>query len=221
MMTYPRNLPGLSYAKVRRPQHAVSVQSHQSGGEVRMSYWSEPLWQWDLTYELLRDGRRDGRDWDELRQIQGLFLACTGSLAGFQFHDDDDWRVFRQPVATTVSGVASYDLVRSIGANDPALGLFGTGHIGCVDTLQPFRLYVDGSTTPVAISDPVFGFSVSTATPVKQQLMFNASPPAGHVLSVDMSYFHYVRFQANSLDFEKFMHQLWTLNKVTLQSLRF
>jgi hypothetical protein len=36
-----------------------------------------------------------------------------------------------------------------------------------------------------------------------------------------MSFFYYVRFGADSLDFEKFAHQLWSLKKVTLVSLRF
>jgi hypothetical protein len=43
MYTYPRELPGLAYSKVRRPKHSVNVQTHQSGGEMRLSYWSEPL----------------------------------------------------------------------------------------------------------------------------------------------------------------------------------
>lgn len=51
--------------------------------------------------------------------------------------------------------------------------------------------------------------------------MFNAVPPAGHALSVDMSYLYYVRFGADTQDFDKFMHQLWALKKVTLVSLRF
>jgi len=36
-----------------------------------------------------------------------------------------------------------------------------------------------------------------------------------------MSYLFYVRFGADSQDFDKFMHQLWGLKKVTLVSLRF
>lgn len=45
MYTYPRPFPGLAYSEIRRPKHSVSVQTHRSGDEVRMSYRSEPLWE--------------------------------------------------------------------------------------------------------------------------------------------------------------------------------
>ena len=36
-----------------RLNHSVSVQTHQSGAEVRTSYWDEPLSEFDLTYEFM------------------------------------------------------------------------------------------------------------------------------------------------------------------------
>jgi hypothetical protein len=78
---------------------------------------------------------------------------------------------------------------------------------------------VDG--TQVDVSDPIYGYTLNTGTPKKQQLVFDTVPPAGHTLTCDMSWLFYVRFQADSLDLEKFMHQLWGLNKVTLCSLRY
>jgi len=214
-LIYPDNLPGLAYSIVRRPKHNVSVQTHQSGGEVRMSYWSLPLWEWDLTYELLRDGFRNGRNYTELKQIEGLFLASTGSLNGFQFRDHDDNQVFRQFLGNTTSN-PSPSLVRFYGA-----GIVGvTEPVGFLDTTQPFNLYVDSSAAPVDISDPIWGYTLSLATPLQQQVIFNNTPPAGHDLFADFSYLFYARFQSDSQDFEKFMHGLWSLKKVTLQSLR-
>jgi hypothetical protein len=67
----------------------------------------------------------------------------------------------------------------------------------------------------------VFGYTLDTSTPKNQTLVFNSAPPGGHTFVCDMSFFYYVRFQADSLDLEKFMHQLWALKKVTLVSLRF
>jgi hypothetical protein len=222
MFTYPRDLPGLAYSKVRRPKHSVSVQTHQSGGEVRTSYWGEPLWEWDLTYELLRDGFRHGRNFDELKQIEGLFLASTGSLAGFAFFDDDDHTATRTFAGNSNGTQAAFTFRRyrgSYNANNGAA--LGNETIGLLDTAQPFNLYVDNSLVPVSPTDPTYGYTLSTATPKNQQLVFNAAPANGHTFTCDMSWLYYVRFQADSLDFEKFMHQLWTLNKVTLASLRF
>lgn len=224
MFTYPRSLPGLAYSKVRRPKHNVSVQTHQSGGEVRMSYWSEPLWEWDLTYEVLRDGFRMGRAWDELLQIEGLFLASTGNLTGFQFYDDDDHTQTHQYFATSNGTQTNFTLTRTRGsftrygsANAPN----GTEAIGFLDTSKPFRLYVDNSSTPIDPGDPTYGYTLSMGTPKNQQLVFNSAPASGHSFFCDMSWFFYARFQADSIDEEKFMHQLWALKKVTLVSLRF
>lgn len=218
-LVYPRKLPGLAYSKVRRPKHNVSVQTHQSGGEVRMSYWSNPLWEFDLAYELLRDGFRDGRAYDELKQIEGLFLATTGSLTGFQFYDDDDYAVFQGPLGTTAGGQTNIWLSRWRGPTNEGQNYQNWERIGFLDTAQPFNLYVDGAL--VDVSDPVWGYTLNTAQPVNQLLVFNSAPPAGHVLTCDMSWLYYVRFQADSQDFEKFMHQLWSLRKVTLVSLRY
>jgi hypothetical protein len=216
---YPRNLPGLAYSKIRRPKHCVSVQTHQSGGEVRMSYWSEPLWEWDLTYEVLRDGFRMGRAFDELKQIEGCFLACAGSLAGMSFHDEDDHSGVQIGLGTTDGATTNYKLGRYRGTGSEGQNYIGYETIGFLDGAQPFNLYVDGAL--VDVSDPVYGYMLNTATPKKQLLAFNSAPPAGHALTCDMSWLFYVRFQADSIDLEKFMHQLWGLNKVTLCSLRY
>ncbi|HEY5046930.1 MAG TPA: DUF2460 domain-containing protein [Rhizomicrobium sp.] len=219
---YPPNLPGLGYSLVRRPKHCVSVQTHQSGGEVRLSYWSTPLWEWDLTYELLRDGFRNGAAYDELKQIEGLFLASVGNLNGFKFEDGDDRQVFRQAIGATNGTTSAFTLGRVFGSCNASDGFQGPYEpIGFLDTTRRFNLYVDASATPVDISDPVYGYTLSTAAPVAQQLVFNTAPPSGHALSVDMGFQFYARFAADSLDFEKFMHQLWALKKVTLMSLRF
>lgn len=227
VLAYPRRLPGLSTNVVRRPKHSVELQTHTSGGEVRLSYWSEPLWEYDLTYNVLRDGFRNGQAYDELRQIEGLFLACAGSLQGFSFWDCDDYSVTRQAIATTDGISTAYTLKRTYGANDPAFGYQGTEAIGFLDLnpqglksgQSPFNLYIDG--VLVDVSDPVYGYTLATAYPKQQQIVFNSAPPSGHAISVDMFYLWYVRFSADSLDFEKFMHQLWALKKVTLVSLRF
>jgi hypothetical protein len=219
VLAYPRNLPGLTYSKVRRPKHNVSVQTHQSGGEVRMSYWAEPLWEWDLAYEVLRDGFRMGRAFDELKQIEGCFLASTGSLAGLSFYDDDDHSAVRIGIGATDGTTTSYTLVRYRGTGSEGQNYIGVETIGFLDQTQPFNLYVDGAL--IDVSDPTYGYTLNTAIPKKQFLVFNSAPPAGHALTCDMSWLFYVRFQTDSLDLEKFMHQLWGLNKVTLCSLRY
>lgn len=219
-------LPGLAANAVKTPMFSVEVQTATSGAEARLAYWSEPLWKWQITYTVLRDGIRIGRAFDELRQIMGLFLACNGSLTGFQFKDPDDNQTFRQLVpgpgylGTTDGVQRMFTLKRSFGANDAASnGYTGSEAIGFLDTSLPFNLYVDNSATAVSSSDPTYGYTLSTSSPKAQQIVFNAAPPGGHALYADMSYNYYARFEADSQDFDKFMAQLWELKKVTLVSL--
>jgi len=160
-------------------------------------------------------------NYDELKQVEGMFLACGGSLEGFQFYDCDDHRVFRQTIGTTDGLSSAYTLIRTYGSCNPGDGYQGNEAIGFLDLTQAFNLYIDNSLVPVAISDPVYGYTLATSAPKQQQIVFNAVPPAGHTLSVDMSYLYYARFGADTQDFDKFMHQLWALKKVTLVSLRF
>ena len=169
----------------------------------------EPLWEWDIAYNVLRDGQRDGVAYDELRQIEGMYLACSGSLQGFQFWDCDDHEVFQQPIATTDGLSSAYTLVRTLGANNPAAGYRVTEAVGFLDLSWPFNLYIDHSSVPVSPTDPVFGYSLSTSAPKQQQIVFNEVPPSGYTLSADLSFLYYARFNMDSQDFEKFMHQLW------------
>jgi len=233
-LTYPSIVPGapgylagLSASLTKTPMFSVEIQTASSGAEARLGYWSEPLWKWEIAYAVLRDGFRDARAFDELRQIMGLFLACNGALTGFQFKDPDDNQVFRQLVpgqgylGTTDGLQRTFTLKRSYGANDAAAsGYAGSEAIGFLDTTQPFNLYVDNSATAVSASDPAYGYALSTSSPKAQQIVFNTAPPAGHALYADMSYNYYARFEADSQDFDKFMAQLWELKKVTLVSLR-
>ena len=140
VLPFPRNLPGLTYSKIRRPKHNVSVQTHQSGGEVRVSYWSEPLWEWDLTYELLRDGFRMGRAFDELKQIEGCFLASTGSLSGLSFYDEDDHTAVQSGLGTTDGLTTAFTLIRYRGTAKEGQSYIGLESIGFLDTTQQFNL---------------------------------------------------------------------------------
>lgn len=223
MLIFPENLPGLAYSQIRRQKFNVSVQTHQSGAEVRLPYWSEPLLEWDLSFNLLRSGFRKGRAWQELETVQGLYYAVGGSRLGFAFRDKDDCRRSRTGLGTTDGTATAYDLTVYQGGVDGPSGpyLAGPYHIGVLDTLQPFNLYIDGSADAVDVSDPVYGYTLDTSKPVKQQLVFNSAPPAGHVITADFSFRYYVRFSADALDFEKFLHGMWSVKKITLMSLRF
>jgi Conserved hypothetical protein 2217 (DUF2460) len=213
-------LIGLGYDVTWRAVWSGEVQEHQSGGEYRFSYWSEPLWEFDLTFNVLREGFWIGQPWDELRKLVGLNNACLGTTQGFKFKNVDDFTVPRQYIGTTDGTTTTFDLVRTYGANNPALGYNGTEHIGFLSDRAPFSLFIDSSSAAVSVNDPTYGYTLGTGTPSLQQLVFNAAPPAGHLLYVQMSYDYFARFKDATVDFDKFMQRLWQIKKVTLRTLR-
>lgn len=220
VLDFPSTFRGLGFSVVWRPMWSTEVQTAEDGSEYRLGYWSEPLWEFDLVYNVLREDNFLNRAYDEMRQIVGLFNASMGQLYGFKFSNPDDYQVTSQPIGTTDGVSATFDLVRTYGANNPNLGYDSTEHIGFVDTDQPFNLYIDTSTYPVPPSDPTYGYTLSTNTPVMQQLAFNSAPPAGHSIRVGMNYKYYARFKDGSQELEKFLHKLWAMKRCTLKTLR-
>ena len=210
-LIYP-TLPGLTFDVIWRPKAInATPQVHSSGREVRIGYAQYPLHEFELVYSLLR-----GRPGEiEFKTFLGFFLALQGSLNGFLFKNPDDFSVVGQAFATT-DGINSQfgPLVRTFGAS----GMTGTEPVGYVDVTQPFNLYLDGAL--VDPNDPSLGYSVQTTQPVAQYVKFNNTPAAGHVLTVDMTYFYYCRFADDTMDFSKFMAGLWEVKQVKLASLR-
>jgi len=203
---YPQ-LPGLGYSVIWEPRFVnAPVQTHESGTEVRIGYGENPLHNFELVYNFLKDTPGT----IEFKTFFGFFLAVAGSLGGFCFPNPDDRSVERQDIATTDGSTNVWTLVRTFGAG----GFTGTEPVGYVDITAPFNVYFDG------VLQLGNTYEVIRTTPVSQQIRFFNTPGAGKKLSVDMSYFYYCRFADDKLTFEKFLHQLWTVSSVKLMSLR-
>lgn len=219
MLTFPE-LPGNDVTVTWRPLFNTNVQQHESGGEYRLSYWANPLWEWEVSFNFLRQGFRAQQGYDELGKIMGLFLASNGSTFGFRYRNKDDYQVRRQYIGTTDGVASDFTLVRTFGQNNQALGLVGTEPIGLLDDRLLFKLYVDDSPTAVDPDGADYPYTLALGTAVKQQVQFATVPAAGHKLYVDMTFFYYARFKDSSQDFAKFAANLWELQKTTLRSMR-
>jgi Conserved hypothetical protein 2217 (DUF2460) len=222
------DLPGVTYDVTRRVKFSTEIDQHTSGREVRVGYWTYPLYEWDLVYGLLRDFPC-GTIPSELRRLEGLFLIQQGALSnaatpgyplirpgGFLFRDPDDYQVSSQVIATANGTQRFFPVVRTYG--DQGYGVTVTEAIGWVDLTQPFNVYINGvlqsSSSYILWQNAPFG------APGWQVLSFNSTPTAGQVITVDVTYYFYVRFTDDYLDFEEFARQFWLTRKVTLSKLR-
>lgn len=205
---YP-TLPGLTFSVIKRPIFFGATATSASGREVRVSYAQNPLWEWDLTYEYLPDQSTDSSfSSSDLRLLLGFYLAQTGSLQGFRFRDVDDFQVTDQLIAVGDGVTTDFILQRTLGGGSGG----GSEPIGWLDQGLSFSAAIDGV--------PETSYALVQNTPVRQLISFTTPPAFGALITVSMSYFYFVRFKDDSLDFEKFMDKLWSQRLITLRSLR-
>jgi uncharacterized protein (TIGR02217 family) len=207
---YPA-LPGLTYSVIKRPKWFTGVGTAATGREVRVAYAQNPLWEYELTYNVLHDKPSPAAATaSDLKQLMGFYLAMNGSFLTFLFLDPDDNAVTGQIIGTTDGTTTTWTLTRTYGGSD------GTGSepIGYVNPGFPLNVYLDGALQASGT------YTLLNTGLVNQQIRFATAPGAGHVISVDMNYYYVVRFAEDHYDFEKFMDKLWSLAKVTLMSQR-
>lgn len=213
-------LAGLTYSVTKRPIGNFGVGEATSGGEVRVNFWTNPMWEWDLTYDYLPDfGGTGGTTSSDIKALMGFYASTGNGFSGFCFSDPDDNTVLGQNIGTGDGTTVNFTLVRTYG-----LSAYGTTTepVGYVNTSgpvlngnTPFNVYLNGTLQSTS------SYTVVQTTPVAQYIRFNTAPSSGAVITVDMTFYYWVRFLDPKYDFEKFMNKLWSMKKLTLHSLRY
>ena len=193
-------MPGLKWGSVKTPMWSTKIQRSASGRELRAAYYSAPLWKISLSYEVLRSGALA-----ELQTMVGFFNARKGSFDSFLYSDPEDHIVVNQAFGIAAAGQTQYQLGRAYGNYfEPVLApqLTGAGAVSIAVNGVPqtagthYTLAADGLVTFLAPLTP------------------------GHVLSWSGEFYYRVRFVQDSADFERFLHQLWALKKIEIQTVR-
>jgi uncharacterized protein (TIGR02217 family) len=190
------HMPGIKWGGTKTPIWSTKVQKAASGRELRAAYYSYPLWKFSLSYEVLRSGAQA-----ELQALVGFFNARQGSFDSFCYPDPEDNTATGQQFGVTVAGQTQYQLVRAYGGHvEPVLALNGAPAI-----------YVNG-----VLKTPGTDYTVSSLGLVT----FTAPPAAGQALTWSGGFYYRVRFLQDSADFERFLHQLWSLKKIEFQTVK-
>ncbi|MBB6251706.1 DUF2460 domain-containing protein [Nitrospirillum iridis] len=190
---YPA-LAGLGYSVTKKPTWSTKIATAASGRETRMAFWSAPIWEFQLTYDFLRDTATA----NELKTLLGFYLQMQGAFTPFLFQDPDDYQATGQTIAVGNGASTNFTLVRTFGGYVEPVG----GMVGAV------TLYVNGVRQ-------TSGFSVDGSL-----LTFTSAPANGAVISADFTYGFLCRFKDDGLEFEKFAAQLWQTKEVGLISVR-
>lgn len=207
---YP-TLPGIAWSVIRRPKFSTGTSVSTSGREVRIGYYSAPLWEWDLKYTYLPDFQGAGATASDYRTLLGFFASHFGALHGFYFEDPDDNTVVGQTTGVGDGNERTFRLARTYGLTPYET----TEFIGGLDTASDVNIYLDGVLQALTTD-----YTLSTTVPGQQSVVFNTPPAVDVVVTVDMHYYFFVRFKEDSLDFDQFMKNFWENEKVELVSLR-
>jgi uncharacterized protein (TIGR02217 family) len=206
---YPA-LGGLTYSVIKRPKFSTGAGVAGSGKEVRVGYWANPQWEWDLTYEVLNDnGVPNGTTESDIKTLVGFFLLASASLWPFYFLDPDDYQVTGQALGTGDGVTKNFLMVRTYGLNS----FVGTEPVGSVNAGETVNFYLDD-----VLQDS--GCTLNNTTPCGNYVQFAVPPAPGVEITSDFQFWYYARFKDDSYDFEKIMDSLWNQKKITIFSLK-
>lgn len=207
---YP-NLAGITWTFLRSPVFNTGKFQATSGREVRVGYYSAPLWKWTLKYSYLPDFQGNGSTSSDYKTLVGFFASHFGSLMGFYFQDPDDNTVTGATTGVGDGSNRQFSLIRFYGAS----GYETQERIGGLNQTQDFNVYVGG-----VLQTPITDYTIHTDVPGNQYIMMTSAPADGAIVSVDMSYYFYCRFENDELEFTQFMKNWWENEEVVIVSLR-
>ena len=192
-------LAGQGWSVHKRPSFATRVAGHVSGREVRSAYYTQALYEFELTFDALAaNAGYGGVGASSLQTLFGFYLACQGQLSTFVYLDPSDGGVTAQAIATGDGTTKSFTLVRTLGAT--------TETVSWVQ--QVSAVYVAGVTQS--------GFTVATPN----SLTLAVAPANGAAITADFTYGFLCRFLDDQEDFENVMSGLWKVASLKFRSVR-
>ena len=208
-------LPTLNGFSVhKKPIWASTVEETVSGREVMYATAAWPLWEFELTYEVLRSQTQniviDSHEspFLEFEQIASIFLVCAGQYGRFYYNDVTDNSRTAQPIGTGDGTTTNFTMYRTFGTNPLAI----TEPVGSVNNDIPVTVFLDGVVLPQPGN---WGF-----VDANQTLVFTSPPGAGVVISATFYFYYLCRFIEDVKDFEQFMHNLWTVKSFKFRSVK-
>ncbi|HET6377939.1 MAG TPA: glycoside hydrolase TIM-barrel-like domain-containing protein [Methylocella sp.] len=113
--TFP-SLPGLAWSVHKKPSFSTRVANHVSGREVRAPFYSQTLYEFELTIEGMDSGgEHAGLGLQSLQSLMGLYLQCQGQYGTFIFTDSSDYHATLEALGFTDGVTTDFVLLRHIG----------------------------------------------------------------------------------------------------------
>ncbi len=190
------SLPGLKWNIKRTPIWKTLMQESVSGKEASVSLMSYPLRRYSLAYEFLRAGAEA-----ELQTLEGFFNLRRGRHDTFLYNDPDDYSVTDQSFGTGDGTTSGFYLARTRGDfTEPVQSLNSAPVIKVAGVTQTL-------TTDYTIS--ALGL-VTFVTP----------PADGAAITWSGTYYWRCRFLRDESEFDQFLKDLWSLNRIEFRTVK-
>jgi hypothetical protein len=190
-------LPGLDWNIVRAPIWSTTKRTSVSGRRFAVANYSFPRYKYTATFNFLRQGAGNA----DLASLVGLFNQVGGDFDNFLWPDPDDKTATLQAFGVGDGSRRLFQLVRSFaGFVEPVYGFNGAPNI-----------YVAGALKVVGTDYTVSATGLVT---------FTNAPAAGQALTWSGSFYKRVNFLQSTLEFNKFMSNLWDLKKCEFETWR-
>jgi uncharacterized protein (TIGR02217 family) len=194
---FPIALPGLSVTSpIVAPRFNTKAQGAVSGRETRAAFMQYPLWDITVGYEFLRTSVV----LPELNTLVGFFGARKGSWDSFLILLPEDNACTDMAFATGDGVTRVFQLTRSRGAggfafSEPVMNVLALTNIKAAGSVVSGATYSIGSTGLVT---------------------FITAPANGALLTWTGSYYFRCRFLQDTVEFARFMSNLWDAKKVQM-----
>jgi uncharacterized protein (TIGR02217 family) len=201
-LLFPYTLPGIQFDYLRYYVPSTGVQQAVSGKTSTIAYRPYPLVHFEYAWEFLQD-YNSGIAPLGLQQLVGLINQVRGRYDTFLHTDPDFNAVTAQSFGTATVDLDTYQLVATYG---------NSGGPGTAELVQNLNgtptLYANGT----AISASTYSIGPTGI------VTFTTLPTVGDVLTWTGSFYYRCRFDKDHYDFKKMMRGLWSVDKISFES---
>ena len=209
-------LSSLGWTVKMAPEYFTEVQKAAAPGyETRLSYGPDPIYHFELSYEVLRENLLA---YNELRRILGFFNQCRGNFASFLLNltsltqNINDSYVAGQVLTVDANGYAPVVVTRDYDTENIYQLAGVNGNPGTAP-----QIYVGGVLQTLGINYNIVGPGVATSSTTYPGLVIQfITSPGSNVVTANFSWYYQVRFEESKQDFDLFSYLFWECKSLKL-----
>lgn len=189
---------GITFSQFKTPTVARRFQRSVSGRELAVPDHANPIWNFRLPFSFLRD-YPVGMLASEMRLLLNFYVAMVLSGDTFLYWDKDDYSVTDEPLGTGDGVNTAFQLIRYFIAGGVAEDIIAPTAIT--------EVKVDGT--------PTVDYTLDSDTGI---ITFGTPPGVGDAVTATFTYYFRCRFSEDTMEMEKFAHQLWSVKELRFRS---